>query len=311
MKTALYNSYGSTEVIEIKDVPIPTLKQSELLIKVEAAGLNPKDILLRKGKFQGLSGKKFPKQIGFDFAGIIEDSHHSTIFKKGDAVFGMVNGWNGRCCSEYVNVAENELYHLPTNISFEETAGIPLAGQTALQAIRDEADLRTGQSICINGASGGVGTLAIQIAKELGGIVTTISSQKNIALCQSLGADHAIDYNQTDINRSHQKFDVFFDVFGNYSFKLISQNLTKRGVYVTTVPSLSIIRDKAANLFRRKKARLVVVRSKSSDLQWLSNKIVSQKIVPVIDKIFPLDDMKAAQKQIETKRAKGKVIIKL
>ena len=311
MKAARYHRYGASSVIQIEDIPLPKLNAHEVLIKVVAAGVNPKDILIRKGKFKRLDGGNFPKQLGFDVAGVVEQSSPGSAFKVGESVFGMRNGWQGQTCAEYVILAEHELYGLPKPLSFEAAAGVPLAGQTALQAIRDKGKLKPKQTICINGASGGVGTFAIQIAKALGGEVTAISSHRNIALCSSLGADHVHDYTQKKITDSKRRFDVFFDVFGNYSYRKISKLLTPKGIYVTTVPSSTIIKEQLWNLFRGKKAKLVVVKSKSTDLAWLAEKLTSQEIKPVVDTVFSLADIQQAHTYIETKRAKGKVIISI
>lgn len=308
MKKAIFEQYGDVDVIKLVNSDLPKLASNEVLIKVAAAGLNPKDILIRKGKFKRLAGNKFPKSIGFDFSGTIIDGNGST-YQRGDKVFGMLNGWKAGCCAELVHAKVNELYRKPENISFEDAAGIPLAGQTALQAIRNMGRLAQGQKICINGASGGVGTLAIQIAKELGGVVTTISSTKNVDFCKSLGADEALSYIQTNILESKNKFDLFFDVFGNYSFKKTAVILKKSGRYITTVPKSEIIKEQVYNLFRKKKASMVVVKSKTEDIKWLHDKITEQKIKPITDKILPLAEIQKAQKYIESKRARGKVIL--
>lgn len=310
MKKAIIEKYGDLDVIKIVDTEQPTLTKNHVLVKVKAAALNPKDILVRKGKFKQLSGRKFPQGIGYDFAGTIENGN-SNPFKKGDKVFGMVNGMKGRCCAELLAVDVNELYKIPTNLSFEAAAGVPLAGQTALQAIRDKGNLTKGQKICINGASGGVGTLAIQVAKELGGIVTTISSDKNLDYCQSFGADKTLSYNQVNILELTNKFDIFFDVFGNYNYQKVAKILTPRGKYVTTVPKAAIVKEQFYNLFRRKKASMVVVKSNQADLKWFYDKLTVGKVRPVVDKTFPLEEIKAAQKYIESKRAKGKIILKI
>lgn len=310
MKKAIFNSYGDTEVIKIINVERPNISNKEVLVKVKAAALNPKDILVRKGKFKRLTGKKFPQGIGFDFSGVIEESQDTNL-KKGDKVFGMVNGWYGRCCAEFVNVHVDEITKAPEHISHEALAGIPLAAQTALQAIRDIGQLKKGQSICINGASGGVGTLAIQIAKELGGQVTSISSKKNIAFCQSLGADHTLAYDEMDILKTKNTFDIFFDVFGNYSYKKTNPILSSRGKYITTVPKPAIFVEQFFNFFRKKKAKIVVVKSKAVDLEWLAIRLENHQIKPVVDKIFLMNDIHKAQKYIESKRAKGKVIIQM
>ncbi|MEM6380897.1 MAG: NAD(P)-dependent alcohol dehydrogenase, partial [Bacteroidota bacterium] len=288
------------------DIPEPNI--NEVLVKVEAVGLNPKDILIRKGKFQRLSGKVFPQTIGFEFSGTVEASQHPN-YPISSEVFGMINGWKGRCCAEFLAIPINELAKAPTNFKHETLAGIPLAGQTALQAIRDLGQLKPEQNICINGGSGGVGTIAIQIAKALGGKVVSISSKKNTDFCLELGADQTIAYDEVDILKINQTFDVFFDVFGNYSFKKTAPLLNKGGRYITTVPKPEIIKEQALNLFRKKQAKMIVVKSKSEDIQWLARQIMEGNIRPIVDRVYPLEQMKVAQSYIETKRAKGKVII--
>ena len=310
MRQALYHKYGNVDVIKIEETAIPKPSKNEVLVKVIAAALNPKDIMMRKGKFKNLAFSKFPQSIGYDFAGVIADVNQSS-FQKNEQVFGMVNGFDGKCCAEYLTVNVNELYKMPENTSFEDIAGVPLAAQTALQSIRDLGKLQNGQKICINGASGGVGTLAIQIAKDFGGIVTTVSSGKNMEFCKSLGADFSLDYTQTNILESDQKFDVFYDVFGNYSMKKVSPILSPNGIYITTVPKPEIIIEQFKNPFRKKKAKLVVVKSKAKDLKYFYDRIAQQIIHPVTDKIYPFEEIKEAQKYIESKRAKGKVIIKI
>jgi NADPH:quinone reductase-like Zn-dependent oxidoreductase len=311
MNAAIITKFGKPEVIEIVDLPKPTPKKGEVLIQVKAAALNPKDILIRKGKFKVATGSKFPMQIGHDLAGIIVNPNGSKKFKDGDEVFGMINGWTARTCAEFVRIPEKEIFHKPQNLSFEDATGIPLAGQTALQAIRDLGKLKPNQKILINGASGGVGTLAIQIAKALKGHVTTISSSKNLEFCKSLGADEVINYNEENIVESNLRFDVFFDVFGNYSMPKIKHLLTKNGIYISTVPGLKIVLEQLKNPFRSKKAKLVVVKSNSSDLKWFREKIESNTIKPVTDKVFSLHQIQYAQAYIETKRAKGKVVIQI
>ncbi|MEL7421357.1 MAG: NAD(P)-dependent alcohol dehydrogenase [Bacteroidota bacterium] len=308
MKKAIFERYGDLDTIKLVDVESPTPAAGEVLIKVAYAGLNPKDILIRKGKFKRLSGKQFPQTVGFEFSGIVEESKVDS-YQAGDKVFGMINGWKGRCCAELVRISANEIAPAPADLSHEQLSGIPLAGQTALQAIRDIGGLQPGQKICINGASGGVGTLAIQIAKALGGQVTTISSQKNTAFCQSLGADQTIAYDQEDVLKSQQRFDVFFDVFGNYSYQKTARLLTANGKYVTTVPKPEIFKEQFFNLFRKKKAKMIVVKSNTADIQWLAEHLATGSIIPVVDKVFSLNELKAAQAHIESKRAKGKVVI--
>lgn len=309
MQKAIFSHYGGLDTIQFVEVEQPTLAYDEVLLKVEAVGLNPKDILVRKGKFKRLSGRKFPQGIGFECMGTIVDAN-GFDFQEGRRMFGMINGWRGRCCAEYVNISKNELFTAPPDSSVEELAGISLAGQTALQSLRDIGQLQPGQRVCINGASGGVGTLAIQIAKILGGEVTTISSTKNIDYCRSFGADHTLAYDSDDIHQARQTFDLFFDVFGNYSFATTSSMLTKYGRYVTTVPKPAIFREQIFNAFRRKKARMIIVKSNAVDLHWLGKHMAEGSLRAVVDKVFPMADLAEAQAYIESKRAKGKVIVK-
>ena len=223
----------------------------------------------------------------------------------------MINGWKGRTCAEYLVLDQDELGLLPDSISYEQGAGIPLAGQTALQALRDLGKIKAGDKVIINGASGGVGTLAIQIAKSYGAEVTTISSSKNIPFCKALGSDQSLSYEGLNISDFIAQYDIFFDVFGNYSFGKTAFLLTRNGSYITTVPKPEIFKAKAFNLFRRQKAQMVYVKSTSKDLQWLSEKISQNQLKPIVDKVFDLGEIQSTQTYIESKRAKGKVIIRM
>ncbi|MEO1654342.1 MAG: NAD(P)-dependent alcohol dehydrogenase [Bacteroidota bacterium] len=278
MKIATFRAYGGPEQIEIQDLPPPSPTDKELLIKVKAAALNPKDIIIRRGKFKAISGTKFPQKIGFDFSGTVVRPDQKQMFKEGDQVYGMIFGSKGGACAEYLSFPADKVYHRPQNISHEEAAGIPLAGMTALQALKKLGRVKLGDSICINGASGGVGTLAIQIAKELGARVLAVSSHRNTELCQELGADEPLDYTQEDLLKLNQTFDVFFDVFGNYSFRKIAHLLSKKGIYITTVPKPAIAQEYLKNPFRSRKAKLVIVQPVAQDLAWLKEKIEAGKI---------------------------------
>ncbi len=311
MKTASFNEYGDSSVIEIREIQRPLPNKDEILVKVQAAALNPKDVLIRKGKFKRFSGKKFPQGIGFDFAGIIANTNQIQPFLKDQKVYGMINGWKGKCCAEYVTVPVSEVYSMPENISFAEAASLPLVNQTALQALRNLGKVTSGSKVFIHGASGGVGTAAIQIARALGATVTTTSSPTNFDLCKELGADVTLDYNEQDAFHPSQTYDVFFDVFGNRSFPICESLLTDRGIYVTTVPKATIFREQFKNYFRKKKARLVFVKSNKEDLEWLHQKVKDKSIRPVVDQTFPFDQVRQAQEYIETKRARGKVVITL
>jgi NADPH:quinone reductase-like Zn-dependent oxidoreductase len=309
MKAAFYMRYGSAEVIEVRDVqPLPEPTRKQVKVRIAAAALNPKDLLVRKGKFRFFTGKKFPLRFGYDFAGTVVEGGG---FKPGARVFGMVNGWIGRTVGEELFCTPDECVEIPEILSFTDAAGIPLAALTALQALRDLGNVTKDSRVLINGASGGVGVFAIQIAKALGAKVTTLSSEKNITFCQALGADEALDYAKDDPFSKAGAFDVIFDVFGNRTFAKTRKALTPKGVFVSTVPSKRIIFDRFKTLLSSKKAALVVVKSNARDLIVLRDWIQTGRLRPVIDSEYPLRDVRKAQCRLETKRARGKVIVNI
>lgn len=311
MKAIRYHEFGPPEVLKLEEVEAPVPQSNEILIQVHAAAINPKDILMRKGKFQKMDRLKFPRQAGFDLAGTVLESGNNSQFKTGDRIFGMINGWNGTAYAEICAVKEKECFMMPENLSFEEAAAIPLVGQTSLQALRDIGKAGPGKTICINGASGGVGSIGIQIAKVLGAEVISISSNRNLELCSRLGADHTWDYKSKNILEERNAFDIFYDVFGNYNFRQAKPTLKKGGIYITTVPSLTIILDQLKTSLSNKKAKLVVVKSNQNDLKWLAQQLESATIKPLIDQMLPLAEAAKAHAYLETKRARGKVILKI
>jgi NADPH:quinone reductase-like Zn-dependent oxidoreductase len=311
MKKAILTGFGKTDKLALTESPIPTIKKNEILVKVKAAAVNPKDIFIRKGYYKTFTGTKFPMGIGFDYSGEVVESNH-VDFTKGQAVFGMINGWQGRTFAEYVVVDANEICAKPENTDWISAAAIPLAAQTALQALRDIGQIKSGQHIAISGASGGVGTLAIQIAKAFNCNVTTLSSPTNFDFCKSLGAAQTLDYQTVNFNELDNQFDILFDVFGNLSFGKIKNTLTPNGRFVSTVPSIRLALDKYFfTLLSRKKPNIVIVKSKKEDLEWLKTQVEAGKITPIIDAVYSFEDVEKAQLHIESKRTKGKVVVTL
>lgn len=308
MKQAIITGFGKTDKLGFREVATPQASSNEVLVKVVAASVNPKDTFIRKGRYKMLTGSKFPMGVGFDYSGVVEESNNAK-YKKGDHVFGMINGWKGTTFAEYVVVKKEEITLAPSNVSLENSAAVPLAAQTALQALRDLGKINPGFRICINGASGGVGMFAIQIAKAFDCEVTTLSSPANFGFCQSLGADVTFDYNNKDFFNAKNSFDVFFDVFGNRSFNEVKHLLGKQGIYISTVPSIGLLANQIKTLVSAKKARIVIVKSTNEKLSWLKQNIENGKIKPVIDRVFSFDQVKEAQQKVETKRTKGKVIV--
>lgn len=308
MLAARYHQFGGVDVLRVEDVPDPQPAAGEVLVRVRAAALNPKDVLLRRGKFRLLGGG-FPRWVGYDWAGdVVAVGPGVTNAAVGDKLFGMINAQRAGSCAQLACVLPGECAPLPWGLSYEDAAALPLASLTALQALRDHGRLSPGGTVLIHGASGGVGTMAIQIAVALGAQVTTTSSARNLELCTSLGAHQALDYAAGD-PRERGPFDVVFDVFGNRTFELVKPWLNKGGTMVSTVPKPRMV---AAHLLTRlggRRARLVVVRSRREDLEFLAGLVRRGALRPVVDRVFPLAEIGAAQAHVETKRARGKVVV--
>jgi NADPH:quinone reductase-like Zn-dependent oxidoreductase len=309
MKAVVYDRYGDADVLLVHDIRRPARPTSgEVHVRVMAAALNPKDVLVRRGKFKLVTGWRFPRGVGYDFAGTVIAG---ARFASGTRVYGMVNGWRGRTFAEEVVCAADECDAMPA-LSFEEAAGIPLAGQTALQAVRDIGRVCAGATVCINGASGGVGVFAVQIAKALGARVTTLSSARNIDFCHSLGADEALDYARDEPFTRPGAFDVIFDVFGNRGFARVVSSLKQHGVFIEAVPSPSILLAALGTSFiSSKRARLVIVRSRAADLATLRHWVEEGRLSPVVDRVYDLEQAADAQRYLETKRARGKVVVRI
>ncbi len=313
MKAAILTSYGTAEVLEISDVPKPQLQADEVLVHVHAAAVNPKDTFIRKGRFRWFSGDRFPMLAGFDFAGeVSEVGAMVKVTKVGDAVYGMLDGWQGGTFAEYVAVKANQLSQKPEILTFEEAAAMPLVSLTALQALRDKARIKEGQEVCINGASGGVGSMAVQIANIHKAIVTAISAKHNHDFLHQLGAIECIDYHHADITKNEPRFNIFFDVFGNQRFKAIKPILKDSGVWVSTVVQPHVFLSVAKTMFfSRKKAKLVVVKSSREDLTKVREWVEAGEFKPIVHEIYPLEKIREAYAQQETKHTRGKVVIRI
>lgn len=312
MKVVEYNRFGPAEVAQVceRDRPVPGPRQ--VLVRVHAAALNPKDLMLRKGKWWFLTGLRFPKRMGYDFAGeVVALGSRAQGFQVGDNVFGMVRSFRGRALAEYVCVASNELAPKPNGLAWEDAAALPLAALTALQSLRDVARLKPGERVLINGASGGVGVFAVQIAKALGAHVTAASSPANRQLVEQLGCDRWLDYAAEDIFAASGGYSVILDAFGNRSFAAARKALSAHGTYVSTVPSMRLAIDVLRTRGRRQRAGLVVVQSRKPDLLSLSKWVSSQQLRAVVDSVYPLADVVAAQSRLETKRARGKIVLRV
>lgn len=314
MRALVYDAYGGLERLAFRDLPVPVAGRDEVLVRVRAAALNPKDSFVRKGRFRMISGRGFPKYVGADFAGEVAAVGPSVRgLALGDRVYGMLEEWTYRrgTLAEYVAPRSREVALMPRALSFEDAAALPLVSMTALQALRDVAHVREGDAVCIHGASGGVGTAAIQLSVALGATVTTTSSTANRELCRSLGATEALDYaTDTPFAPAH-RFRIVLDAFGNLSFDRVRRALQPDGIYVTTVPSLRIVRDSLRTILGHPRARLVVVRARRADLDAVTGFVDRLELRPIVDRVVTFDQAIEGLRHLETKRARGKIVVKV
>jgi len=310
MRVVEYDHYGDPSVLQLRDREPPAIRPGKILVRVRAAALNPKDVLSRAGKYPWLAGRHFPKRVGYDWSGeAVAIGAGVRDIREGDALFGMIESWSGGACAELVLVSPKECATKPRALGWPEAAAIPLAASTALQALRDVGGVRNGDRVLVNGASGGVGVFAIQIAKALGAHVTTLTSATNRELAHSLGADETLDYRAWDAASASTTYDTFFDVFGNRNYREIRPLLSSRGTFVSTVPKRHVLLAQLRTLFSRPRARLVMVRSRRADLEWLAAATSRGVLRAVIDRTWPLSEVAEAQRYVASKRARGKVVI--
>ncbi|MBH8562676.1 NAD(P)-dependent alcohol dehydrogenase [Nostoc sp. CENA67] len=310
MKAVVIRRYGPAEVLQYEEVEQPKIKPDQLLVKIHASSVNPIDWKTRKGMLGLLTGYQFPKILGFDVVGeVVEVGSGVTRFKVGDAVYGSTN-FPGGAYAEFAAIPENLLALKPNNLSYQEAATVPLAALTALQALRDLGNIQPGQAVLINGASGGVGIFAVQIAKAIGAEVTGVSSTKNLDLVKSLGADRVIDYKQQDFAKDTAQYDIIFDAVGLRSLLDTKKVLKPNGIYITTLPSPKVVVESVLTSFLPgQKAKFVFEKPNSQDLNYLKDLIEAGKIRTVIDRTFPLQELAAAHTYSETGRAAGKIAI--
>jgi len=306
MRAVYYERFGPPEVLRAGEQPPPRPRDGWVRVSVEAAALNPKDVLVRKGKMRWLARGPFPRIPGYDMAGSLLDD--APGLSAGTPVFGMIQDHTGGACAEIALMRSAWLAERPEGLTSVEAAALPLAGLTALQALRDELAVGPGQRILLNGASGGVGTLAIQIAKALGAEVIAVCSARNASLVRELGADRVIDYEREHVADEHD-LDGVFDIFGNLPWERARPMLRTRGRYCTTIPRPgTILRDGLRRLHLHR-AALVVVHARRRDLQQLARWVSRGELRPVVDCVVAWNRSQLGHTHIETKRARGKVVV--
>ncbi len=316
MKAIIYTRYGSTDVLKLEEIPKPTPGDNEVLVKVHAASANAADWHMMRGKpflirlMVGGLLKPKNKILGADIAGRVETvGRNVKQFQPGDEVFGDISECGWGAFAEYVCASEDAVILKPDNLTFEETAAVPIAAITALQGLRDKRQIKPGDKVLINGASGGVGTFAIQIAKSFGAEVTGVCNTKKLQLVRSIGADQVIDYTQEDFTQNGQLYDLIFDAAAYRSISDYKRSLSPKGMYLLVGGSMTRIIQVVLN--KSKKIDNLVVKSNKKDLVFMKGLLESGQVAPVVDKIYPLNRVAEALRYLEERHVQGKVVIKV
>lgn len=312
MKAAVINSFGHPDVFTISDIPKPSIEENELLIEVISGSVNPIDYKQRKGNHKLFFGSNFPIVLGYDVAGtVVKTGKEIQNFKSGDKVCAVLSNKYGGGLGEYAKGLEKCFAKVPDDINIITSAALPLAGLTALQALRDKGNLKKNDKVLIIGAAGGVGHFATQIASILGADITATSSERHKLFVGKLAKLNFIDYTKTNILKLNQKFDLIFDTVGKYSFLQFKHMLLPGGIYINTLPRPKILAHKFISLFTGgKKAKTLLMKQDDKDLKLLVNWVTKGKLKIAIDKEFALEKVGDAQKYMEEGHTEGKILIK-
>jgi NADPH:quinone reductase-like Zn-dependent oxidoreductase len=310
MNAITFSRYGEADVLEHRVVPRPALAPDALLLRVAAAGVNPADWVIRSGQLRLFARLKFPFIPGADVAGIIEAiGANVTRFRPGDAVYAMLPNVAGGGYAEYAAVREDDAALIPPNLTFTEAAAVPLAALTALQALRDHLRLTEGMTLLVNGASGGVGTFGVQLGKLLGARVTAVTSGRNLDFARTLGADEVLDYTRDDVTAGTTRYDAIFDAVGTRPLAEWARILAPKGAAVTVNPTptnpLPLIRAR----LRGQRLGFMLVRPSGADLMAISGGLAAERLRPVVEQVYRLDEAAHAQRQSETRRVRGKLVL--
>jgi NADPH:quinone reductase-like Zn-dependent oxidoreductase len=321
MKAIIHKKYGSPDVLQLKEVEKPTPGDDEVLVEVKAASLNAydwhflsADIFLIRLMGGGLLKPKNTR-LGADIAGRVETlGRNIRQLRPGDEVFGDIGSFGHGGFAEYISVPERALTIKPGNLTFEQAAAVPMAALTALQGLRDAGQIQPGQKVLIQGASGGVGTFAVQIARSFGAEVTAVCSTRNLEMALSLGAEHVIDYTKEDFTRNGQRYDLILAVNGYHPISAYKRALTPNGIYVMAGGSMAqifqaMLLGPMMSTARGKKMRGVTARLSQTDMALLKELLEAGKVVPVIDGCYPLSETAEAFRYFEKVHTRGKVII--
>ncbi|TWU04908.1 Zinc-type alcohol dehydrogenase-like protein [Stieleria varia] len=309
MRATVYDDYGDVDVLHIAEIPIPDRLPGQVLIEVAASSVNPIDYRLRSGEMKGLLPFGFPRVPGYDVAGTIADCADDAPFQKGDRVMAFLDHARGGACADFAVCAIDVAAKLPESMPFDEAAAIPLAGTTALQSLRDHGKIEKGERVLINGASGGVGAFAVQIAKAYDTHVTAVASGENESFCLSLGADRFIDYEKFDFTKSVEQWDLVFDAAGKSGYLDVREVLSEGGRYVSTEPDVSGMLMTLLTWPLSKSGTVMLAKPKADDLREIIRLYELGKLHVTIDSRFSLTDVAAAHRRVENGVGRGKVVL--
>ncbi len=313
MQAAVLDKFGPSSVMELREIPIPKIGADQLLVEVVSAGINPIDWKIRNGLMSARYGEEFPMVLGFDASGVVaETGDNITEFQPGDLVFARSDVGAGGCYAEYAALNASTVVLKPDNLNHEDAAAMPLAALTALNGLRDVGRVESGQRVLINGASGGVGIYAVQIAKNMGAHVTAVCSERNLELVKELGADQCIDYQAQNPLEMDESWDVIYDAVGVLKYAEAREQLTPQGVYMTLVPVEGIdFFFLGQTEIKPRGGYFLVWAPTAADLAVLSNWVKQEKLRSVIDSVFPLAQVRAAHERSQTERAVGKIVLQI
>jgi NADPH:quinone reductase-like Zn-dependent oxidoreductase len=312
MRKVLYNRFGDEQVLEVQEQPTPTIAKNQLLIQVKTASINPLDWKIYGGQMKLLSGSKFPKGVGIDFAGVVTQvGPNVRRYQPGDAVFGLLDIFKGGALADYVVVTEADIALKPATISFDQAAALPVAGLAALQIVDQLAAIGQGHEVLLNGATGGVGLFAIQLAKKRGARVTAVAGSAGGQRATQLGADVVVDYTKQDISRLTQRFDTIIDLSDKLFFKAAKKLLKPRATFVNTLPSpQGIVLSFLHNFFSSRKRRILILKPTAAGLNTLAALAQDQLQIPV-EQVYALTDIRRAYEETSRGNVKGKAVVVL
>ena len=309
MQAIVYDDYGDAGVLRRTHLPVPKRKPHEVLIEVRASSVNPIDYRLRSGEMKGLLPGGFPRIPGYDVAGVIVEADEDGRFNTGDRVMASLDSVRGGACADFAVCSAKVAAKLPDGMPFEHAAAIPLAGTTALQSLRDHGGIQSGQRVLINGASGGVGAYAIQIAKSYDCHVDAVASGANREFCLSLGSDHFYDYEKTDFTDSDERWNIVFDAAGKSGYWDSRPVLLAGGRYVSTEPDVRGMLLTILSYPFSKSGTVMLATPSGDDLQTLIDLYDMGKLTVALDSIYPMSDAASAHRRVEASVDHGKVVL--